>query len=172
MATSPAYPTPSSPPLPPSSPYLDPLHITPPGSPLSQQEGDDIDAEDAQLPVDPWKDYTIDPPLDTDPDLYPAKPSPPDDNVAYQELHARAAEYHGVALYKESLEEDFLFETHASTHRSSQTLPMLKGMMRYANDIFKDPVQALILTPRVDKKLNLRHLAPSLLKVICLLTPW
>lgn len=87
--------------------------------------------EGIHLPIDPWTDYTIDPPANNDPDLYPAKPSPPGYNASHQELIARAAQYHGVALHKESLGEDLLFETLGSTHRSPQTLPMLKGMMRH-----------------------------------------
>lgn len=69
--------------------------------------------------------------------------------MSYTQLIARAAQYHGVELHKESSEEDFLFDTLGS-HKSSQTLPMLKGMLRHTFDIFKDPVRARILTPRVD----------------------
>lgn len=48
--------------------------------------------------------------------------------------------------------EDFLFETLGTTHRTTQSLPIVNGMMRHAEDIFQGQVRARIITHSVDKK--------------------
>lgn len=143
---------PSSPPITPPSPIDPNLLISPTNSPQPQSpdDGDGVITQD--IIPDPWEDYRTDPNTDNDPDLYPSRPSPPDDNIGYIELLNRAAEYHRVELYKEALEEDFLFVTLSSSQRATQTPPMLKGMLKHADKIFKDPVRARIVTPRIDKK--------------------
>lgn len=145
---------------------ISPEH-SPPHTPKDQDDGDrDGNGAGDNEPIlpDPWADYNTNSRTGNDPDLYPMKPSPPDDSVGYIELLGRTANYHGVQLHKESLEEDFLFETLGSTQRSSHTLPMLMGMIRHVDDIFSDPVRARILTPRVDKKYKPAPSDPAYIK--------
>lgn len=93
---------------------ITPTNSPPPYTPDNQDDGDGA-GENDPAPPDPWKDYNTDSPTDNDSDLCPTKPSPPDDSIGYIELLSRAANYHGVQLHKESLKEDFLFETLSSS---------------------------------------------------------
>ncbi|KAJ1082489.1 hypothetical protein NDU88_002654 [Pleurodeles waltl] len=55
-------------------------------------------------------------------------------------------------MYSEPLEDDFLFNTLASTHASYQSLPMLPGMLKHAQQVFQELVRGRAITPRVEKK--------------------
>ena len=54
-------------------------------------------------------DYIPQEDIDTIPDLYPSKPSPPEDTSGYHEVIERAATYHKVELYREGTSQSFLF---------------------------------------------------------------
>ncbi|KAJ1083632.1 hypothetical protein NDU88_003789 [Pleurodeles waltl] len=101
--------------------------------------------------ADAWDLY--DPPIsDNSPECYPTKPSPPDDSTAYTQVLARAATFHSVTMHSEPVEDDFLFNTLASTHASYQSLPTLPGMLKHAQQVFQEPVKGRAITPRVEKK--------------------
>ncbi|XP_078502429.1 uncharacterized protein LOC144756499 [Lissotriton helveticus] len=130
--------------------------------PSTPQTDVESDTGDGDLPrddnntipedTDPWEDYDAVSDTDNDPDLYPSKPYPPDDNSGFAQLINRAAKYHKVDLHAEPQIEDFLLETLPAAQKSSGTLPMLKGLLTHTSDIFKDPVRARVLNPRIDKK--------------------
>lgn len=134
---------PSPPYIPPASPTDPNLLISPQNSPppptSPDPHGDGDDNEDPPQDTHPWQDYHTDP--DNDPDLYLSRPCPPDDNIGYVELLNRAAQYHGMELHSEPLEQDFLFETLSSSHRATHTLPMLKGMLKHTGH-FQTPCQS------------------------------
>ena len=52
-------------------------------------------------PLEGWDDDTYEDPHDDDTitDIYPSKPSPPEDASGYHKLIQRAADYHKVELY-------------------------------------------------------------------------
>ncbi|KAJ1091581.1 hypothetical protein NDU88_004700 [Pleurodeles waltl] len=100
---------------------------------------------------DAWDLYDS-PVSDNSPDCYPTKLSPPEDNTAYTQVLSRAATFHNVAMHSEPIEDDFLFNTLASTHTSYQSLPMLPGMLKHAKQVFQEPVKGRAITPRVEKK--------------------
>ncbi|KAJ1157445.1 hypothetical protein NDU88_010157 [Pleurodeles waltl] len=89
---------------------------------------------------------------DNSPDCYPARPSPPEYSTAYTQVVSRAAAFHNVALHVEPIEDDFLFNTLSSTHSQYQSLPMLPGMLKHANQVFQEPVKGRAITPWVEKK--------------------
>ncbi|KAJ1105605.1 hypothetical protein NDU88_003010 [Pleurodeles waltl] len=92
-----------------------------------------------QYDADPWDLY--DPPIsDNSPECYPTKPSPPEDSTAYTQVLARAATFHNVTMHSEPVEDYFLFNTLASTHASYQSLPMLPGMLKHAQQLPLDSV--------------------------------
>ncbi|XP_078540274.1 uncharacterized protein LOC144825362 [Lissotriton helveticus] len=132
------------------------------------------DTVDGDLPRDdnntipedtgPWEDYDAVSDTDNDPDLYPSKPSPPDDNSGFAQLINRAAKYHKVDLHAEPQIEDFLLETLPAAQKSSGTLPMLKGLLAHTSGIFKDPVRARVLYPRIDKKYKAAPKDPVFIK--------
>lgn len=173
MGTHPS--TPYIPPSPPPNPNLIIKPSNSPPPPLSPDPQDedygDGDEEhyvphDQDIPqdTDPWVNYDKDPDQNNDPDLYHTRPSPPDDNIDYVQLINRAAKYHGVELHTEPLEENFWLETLTHSQRSTHTLPMLKGMLKHAVEVFKDPVRERILTPRVDKKYKPAPTDPAYIK--------
>lgn len=152
----------TSPPLTPSPPpanpnlLLSPVHSPQPddddfgdgdghGDGNISPQGDDDDAHNTPQEPDPWQDYNTDPDMHNDPDLYPSRPSPPDDNIGFAQLITRAAKYHGVKLHSDPQEEDFLLETFAQPQKSTHILPMLKGLIKHAPEVFKDPVRTRVL---------------------------
>ncbi|XP_078533223.1 uncharacterized protein LOC144819088 [Lissotriton helveticus] len=50
------------------------------------------------------------------------------------------------------MDEDFQLDTFDNTQRSTAILRMLKGVIKHAKEIFKDPVRARVLNPRIEKK--------------------
>lgn len=121
----------SSSPLHTTSPLLPPVHtLSPQLSPVPTEThsregsmqsytGDWGDVNQYSLPPqdDLWETYDTDPHDNTDPDLYPSRPSLPDDTTTYHDLRGRAATYHKVPLHTQPLEGDFLFETLSSNQR-------------------------------------------------------
>ncbi|KAJ1187330.1 hypothetical protein NDU88_004107 [Pleurodeles waltl] len=138
-------------PLPHFSPQRSPLHSpqrSPVGTPMAQSPTHTgMTQEDA----DPWDLYN--PPVsDNSPECYPSKPSPPEDSTSYTQVLTRAATFQNITMHSEPVEDDFLFNTLASTHASDQSLPMLPGMLTYAQQVFQEPVKGKAITPRVEKK--------------------
>ncbi|XP_078526649.1 uncharacterized protein LOC144799283 [Lissotriton helveticus] len=127
-----------------------------------EHPGDDEDTIPEE--ADPWEEYNVGSDNDNDPELYPSKPSPPDDNTGFAQLINRAAKYHKVDLHAEPQIEDFLLETLPAAQRTSGTLPMLKGLLSHTSEIFKDPVRARILNPRIDKKYKAAPKDPIFIK--------
>ncbi|XP_078533227.1 uncharacterized protein LOC144819101 [Lissotriton helveticus] len=102
---------------------------------------------------DPWDDYTTpDVPNVPQNDLYPSRPSPPEDTIGFNKLIHRAAQYHGVDIHTDPVGEDFLMDTFDNAQRSTSILPMLKGVIKQASEVFKDPVRTRIINPRIEKK--------------------
>lgn len=54
---------------------------------------------DTQTHEDPWDDYEMEPPEDTDPGIYPAKRSPPDNTTAYDAVLQRAVAFHKMEMH-------------------------------------------------------------------------
>ncbi|KAJ1141146.1 hypothetical protein NDU88_007481 [Pleurodeles waltl] len=137
-----------------------PPHFSPQTSPLQSPQLSPVGTPMAQSPthtgmtqddVDPWDLY--DPPIsDSSPESYPTKHSPPEDRTAYTQVLARAARFHNLTMHSEPVEDDFLFNTLASTHASYQSLPMLLGMLKHAQQVFQEPVKGRAITQRVEKK--------------------
>lgn len=161
IATSPLrVPSPLPPvPLPHISPIPSPI---PSQTPPPQDDEDDfwgggddepLGEPDNNMPTnDPWDNYgTPDVPDTAHDDIYPSRPSPPEDTIGFTQLIHRAAQYHSVDLHTDPIE-DFLMDTFAPSHRSTSILPMLKGVVRHAPEIFKDPVRARVINSRVEKK--------------------
>lgn len=158
MATSPLT-LPDSPPAAPAphtSPTLSPRHPhTPP--PQEDELGGVVDDEQLgdpdypNIPThDPWNDYyTPDVPQE---EIYPSRPSPPDDNLGFTQLIHRAAQYHGVDLHTDPIDDNFLMDTFAPSQKPTSILPMLKGVTKHAPEILKEPVGARVVNPRLEKK--------------------
>ncbi|XP_078502523.1 uncharacterized protein LOC144757755 [Lissotriton helveticus] len=149
--------TPSSP-IPHNRPHI-PTPSTPrPATPQSDVDSDigegEPQGDDKTIPdeEDPWENYDVGSDEDNDPELYPSKPSPPDDNTGFVQLINRAAKYHKLDMHTEPQIEDFLLETLPGAQRTSGTLPMLKGLLTHTEEIFENPVRARVLNPRIDKK--------------------
>ncbi|XP_078540004.1 uncharacterized protein LOC144824913 [Lissotriton helveticus] len=170
MATSPMHvPHPAPAPTPP--PHTSPLSPVP-----SSTHGDNGDDEsdtgaDPQEPVDPpdspdpWVDYkTPDIPDVPQDDIYPSRPSPPEDTMGFNQLLIRAAQYHGVDMDSDTVEEDFLLDTFDNAQQSSTILPMLKGVVKHAPEVFKDPVRTRVINPRVEKKYKAAPSDPAYIK--------
>ncbi|XP_078514255.1 uncharacterized protein LOC144773230 [Lissotriton helveticus] len=149
-----------------------PRPVTPrPSTPQTDVESDtgdgDLAGDDNNIipeDTDPWEDYDAVTDNDNDPDLYPSKPSPPDDNSGLAQLINKAAKYHKVDFHAEPQIEDFLLETLPAAQKSSGTLPMLKGLLTHTTDIFKDPVRARVLNPKIDKKYKAAPKDPVFIK--------
>lgn len=120
---------------------------TPTPIPQDPNSPDTVDSPDE------WEDYNVPPdPPGTWDNTYPSRPSPTDDSLSFAHLVNRTAIYHGVKLESDPVEEDFLLDTFEPAQKSTCTLPMLKGVIKHAPDIFKDPVRARIVNPRIEKK--------------------
>ncbi|XP_078520386.1 uncharacterized protein LOC144785252 [Lissotriton helveticus] len=135
--------------------------------------GDDIsdtgaDPQDPYYPPvspDPWEDYTTpDVPNEPQDDIYPSRPSPPEDTMGFNQLLTRAAQYHGVDMHSDAIEEDFLLDTLDTAQRSSAILPMLKGVVKHASQVFKDPARTRVINPRVEKKYKAAPSDPAYIK--------
>ncbi|XP_078535634.1 uncharacterized protein LOC144822021 [Lissotriton helveticus] len=114
---------------------------------------------------DPWDDYTTpDVPNVPQDDLYPSRPSPPEDTIGFNYLIHRAAQYHGVNIHTDPVEEDFLMDTFDNAQRSSSILPMLKGVIKHALEVFKDPVRTRVIHPRIEKKYKAAPSDPAYIK--------
>lgn len=75
------------------------LTFSPPPQDDDDDDGDgngdphgDDDAHTIPQDSDPWEDYNNDPDPHNNPDLYPSRPSPPDDNIGFAQLINRAAQ--------------------------------------------------------------------------------
>ena len=121
-----------------------PIYSSPDPSPEHLQGWDDDTYGDPDL--------TTPQDIDTYSDLYPTKPSPPEDTSGYHEVIERAASYHKVDMYTEGVKESFLFETLKKSQKQVQFLPMLGGFLEPVQQIFQDPVKGRPITPRVEKK--------------------
>ncbi|XP_078496692.1 uncharacterized protein LOC144752701 [Lissotriton helveticus] len=111
---------------------------------------------------DPWEDYNA-PDLPQD-EAHPSRPSPPDDTIGFTQLIHRAATFHGVDLHTDPIEEDFLTDTLLTSHKTTTTLPILNGVLRHAPEIFKDPVRARVINPRLEKKYKAAPSDPAYIK--------
>ncbi|XP_078502420.1 uncharacterized protein LOC144756483 [Lissotriton helveticus] len=87
-----------------------------------------------------------------DPQLFNARASPTEDSAGFHALLERAAANHDVDMHADPIEEDFLFDTFSVSERTVKTLPMLKGVLKHAGDIFKEPTRARVVNPRIEKK--------------------
>ncbi|XP_078522996.1 uncharacterized protein LOC144792004 [Lissotriton helveticus] len=87
-----------------------------------------------------------------DPQLFSARASPTEDSAGFHALIERAAANHDVDMHADLVEEDFLFDTFSVSERTVKTLPMLKGVLKHAADIFKEPTRARVVNPRIEKK--------------------
>ncbi|KAJ1083976.1 hypothetical protein NDU88_004131 [Pleurodeles waltl] len=130
-------------PSPPHSPQLSPV-----GTPIMQPSTHTGMTQDD---ADAWDLYDA-PVSDNSPDCYQTKPSPPEDSTAYTQVLSRAAKFNNVAMHTEPVEDDFLFNTLASTHVSYLSLPMLLGMLKHTKQVSQEPVKGRAITPRVEKK--------------------
>ncbi|XP_078508453.1 uncharacterized protein LOC144768551 [Lissotriton helveticus] len=84
-----------------------------------------------------------------DPQVYNVKTSPTEDSAAFNALIERAAKNHDVEMHADPVEVDFLFDTFST---AVKTLPMLKGVLKHAADIFKEPTRSRVVNPRIEKK--------------------
>ncbi|XP_078511993.1 uncharacterized protein LOC144771259 [Lissotriton helveticus] len=87
-----------------------------------------------------------------DPQGFGARTSPTEDSAAFNALIERAAANHDVDMHADPVEEDFLFDTFSVSERTVKTLPMLKGVLKHAPEIFKEPTRARVVNPRIEKK--------------------
>ncbi|XP_078521848.1 uncharacterized protein LOC144791076 [Lissotriton helveticus] len=108
----------------------------------------DTDPEDHQ---DSWAD-AVDQQTAPDTRVYNVKTSPTEDSAAFNALIERAAKNHDVQLHADPVEVDFLFDTFSTSAKTVKTLPMLKGVLKHAADIFKEPTRARVINPRIEKK--------------------
>ncbi|XP_078503202.1 uncharacterized protein LOC144761849 [Lissotriton helveticus] len=122
----------------------------------------DTDQEESQPwtdPVDPDEPDTV-----THTQSYAVKTSPNEDTAAFNALIERAALNHDVDMHADPVEEDFLFDTFSTSERSVRTLPMLKGVLKHAGDIFKEPTKARVVNPRIEKKYRPAPVDPTYIK--------
>ncbi|XP_078502898.1 uncharacterized protein LOC144761339 [Lissotriton helveticus] len=87
-----------------------------------------------------------------DPQVYNVKTSPTEDSAAFNALIERAAKNHDVEMHADPVEVDFLFDTFSTAEKTVKTLPMLKGVLKHAADIFKEPTRSRVVNPRIEKK--------------------
>ncbi|XP_078506924.1 uncharacterized protein LOC144767299 [Lissotriton helveticus] len=83
--------------------------------------------------------------------------------IVFNQLLDRAAKYHNVDMYTDPIE-DFLFDTFPTSEKNVRTLPMLKGVLKHAPDIFKDPARARVLNPSIQKKYKAAPTDPTYIK--------
>ncbi|XP_078496414.1 uncharacterized protein LOC144752346 [Lissotriton helveticus] len=102
--------------------------------------------------VSPYEGDPVDQHTAQDPQVYNVKPSPTEDSAAFNALIERAAKNHDVELHADPIEVDFLFDTFSTAEKTVKTLPMLKGVLKHAADIFKEPTRARVINPRIEKK--------------------
>ncbi|XP_078540262.1 uncharacterized protein LOC144825334 [Lissotriton helveticus] len=102
----------------------------------------------------------------TTPDIqsYAVKTSPTQDTAAFNALIERAAHNHDVDMHADPVEEDFLFDTFSTSEKSIKTLPMLKGVLKHASDIFKEPTKARVINPRIERKYRPAPVDPTYIK--------
>ncbi|XP_078529587.1 uncharacterized protein LOC144807809 [Lissotriton helveticus] len=160
FGTSPSRPF-TPPPFFPNMPIV-PYSPTPSGYDETENMGEDpqddfVEPEDQDVQDNTWDDQND--PYDTyEPQpipytsTYHTKPSPTADTIVFNQLVDRAAKYHGVDMHTDPIEEDILFDTFPTSEKSVSTLPMLKGVLKHAPDIFKDLARARVLNPRIVKK--------------------
>lgn len=97
-------------------------------------------------------------------EVYPSRPSPPDDTIRFSQLLHRAAQFHGVDMHTDPVDEDFLMDTITPAQRTTVTLPMLKGVIKHAPEVFKDPVRARVINPRIEKRYKPAPSDPAYIK--------
>ncbi|XP_078502407.1 uncharacterized protein LOC144756448 [Lissotriton helveticus] len=120
----------------------------------------DTDQDEQQTwtdPVDPGEPHTT-----PEVQSYTIKTSPTEDTAAFNALIERAAKNHDVDMHADPVEEDFLFDT--LSERSVKTLPMLKGVLKHATDIFKETTRARVVNPRIEKKYRPAPVDPTYIK--------
>ncbi|XP_078540261.1 uncharacterized protein LOC144825331 [Lissotriton helveticus] len=110
-------------------------------------------------PGDPGESQTI-----PDTPSYPVKTSPTEDTAAFKALIEWAAHNHDVEMHADLIEEDFLFDTFSTSEKSVETLPMLKGVLKHAGDIFKETTRARVVNPRIDRKYRPAPVDPTYIK--------
>ncbi|XP_078526618.1 uncharacterized protein LOC144799223 [Lissotriton helveticus] len=94
----------------------------------------------------------------------PSRPSPLEDTMGFNQIIHRAAQYHWVDLHIDPVDEDFIMDTFDNAQRSSSILAMLKGVIRHAPEVFKDPVRTLVINPRIEKKYKAAPSDPAYIK--------
>lgn len=163
------------------SPAHSPLpQFTPP--PLDQEEEFDQGDEEMQLgdprdpyspSPDPWKQYEAPGAPDVpQEDVYPSRPSPPDDTIGFSQLLHRAAQFHWVDMHTGPIDDDFLMDTITPSQRSTVTLPMLKGVIEHAPEVFKAPLGLESSIPELKRNTNQLLLTLLILKASSPWIPW
>ncbi|XP_078520391.1 uncharacterized protein LOC144785278 [Lissotriton helveticus] len=121
---------------------------------------------DPQPQEEPWEEPTD--PYNTHPipdvPSYPTNTSPTDDTIVFNQLIDRAAQFHNVDMHNDPVEENFLFDTFPTSEKSVRTLPMVKGVLKHAPDIFKDTARARVINPRIEKKYRAAPTDPTYIR--------